>query len=178
MRREREYKNLLLVERPNGDFAHTILRHLFYGVFMEAFWEQALGSNDATLAGIAGKALKEVNYHVRHTGEWTIRMGDGTEESAQRMADAMAALAPYIGELFETDTVTDAAAKAGIAPSPADLRAPWDARLRPILSAAMLDLPEDPPVITGGRQGRHGEEMGFLLTELQYMQRAYPGAEW
>ena len=134
LRVEREYKNLLIVERPNGDFAHTILKHLFYAVFMEAFWDRALTSTDDTLKGIAGKAEKEVAYHVRHTGEWAIRLGDGTEESAGRMAAAIEALSPYIGEFFETDAVTDAAATAGIAPSPADLKAPWETRLRPILS--------------------------------------------
>src|SRR5918994_2532717 len=119
LRREREYLNCLIVERPNGDFAHTMLRQLYFAAFMEPMWRGMTQSDDATLAAIAAKAVKEVAYHIRHTGEWVIRLGDGTEESAARMREAVEALAPYLDELFEADAVSDAVAKAGVAPDPA-----------------------------------------------------------
>lgn len=178
LRREREYHNLLLVERPNGDFGHTMLRQLFFSAYMELWWKAALASTDETVAGIAAKAVKESAYHVRHAAEWVIRLGDGTEESAARMAAAMDALAPYVGEMFVTDSVTEAAAKAELAPDPAALRDAWHQRMAPILAEATIDFPDVRWPITGGREGRHGEEMGHLLTTLQYMQRSYPGATW
>ena len=178
LRRERDYLNCLMVERPNGDFAHTMLRQFYFASFMHPFWEKAASSTDETVAGIAAKAVKETAYHVRHTGEWIIRLGDGTDESARRMQAAVAALAPYVGELFERDAVTDAIAGAGIAPAPATLRAGFDATVGRVFAEAFLDQPETVWPQTGGRQGRHGEAMGFLLAELQYMQRTYPGATW
>ena len=179
LRLEREYRNLLLAERPNGDFAQTILRQLYFSVFMNAWWREAAGSTDETLAAIAAKAVKESVYHVRHAAEWTIRLGDGTEESARRMAGAVEELYRYTGELFETDAVTDRLAAAGIAPDPASLRAEWDRTIAEIFAEAQLDLP-DPETWqqSGGRKGMHGEEMGYLLADLQYMQRAYPGMTW
>lgn len=178
LRSEREYHNLLLVERPIGDFGHTVLRQLFFSVFMELWWGRALSSSDETLAGIAAKAVKESAYHVRHAAEWVIRLGDGTDESARRMADAMDDLAPYVDEMFRTDTVSETAGGAGIAPSPGALRADWDARIDAILEEACLELPPKVWPVTGGRDGRHGEEMGHLISELQYLQRAHPGATW
>lgn len=178
LRREREYLNCLMVERPNGDFAHTMLRQFYFAAYMHPFWDKACSSADETLAGIAAKAVKEVAYHIRHTGEWVIRLGDGTEESAARMKAAIDALAPYVDELFETDAVSEAIARDGIAPRPADLRPAFEATVRPVFSEAFLDMAETTWPKTGGRQGRHGEEMGFLLAELQHMQRTYPGATW
>jgi len=178
LRREREYVNCLLAERPNGDFAHTMLRQLIFAAFMEAWWRGMTASRDERLAGIAAKAVKEVAYHIRHAGEWVIRLGDGTEESARRMKEAAGTLAPYVDELFENDAVTKAVSEAGIAPEPAGLRAAFDATLGPILAEAQLEWPEAPFAQTGGRKGRHSEAMGYLLAELQYMQRAYPGAAW
>lgn len=178
LRLERDYLNCLMVERPNGDFAHTMLRQFYFAAFMHPFWEKAMASEDAMVAGIAAKAVKEVAYHIRHCGEWVIRLGDGTAESTARMQAALTALAPYVDELFESDAVTDAIAEAGIAPSPASLRAPFEATVQPIFAEAFLDAPAAPWAKTGGRQGRHSEAMGFLLAELQYMQRTYPGAMW
>ncbi|MEO3385466.1 1,2-phenylacetyl-CoA epoxidase subunit PaaC [Mesorhizobium sp. CAU 1741] len=178
LRREREYLNCLMVERPNGDFAHTMLRQLYFAAFMHPFWERASASADATLAGIAAKAVKELAYHVRHCGEWVIRLGDGTEESARRMADAVEALAPYVDELFETDPVSEAIAEEGIAPRLDDLRPAFTATIERVFAEAFLDMPEAAWPQSGGRQGRHGEAMGFLLAELQHMQRTYPGATW
>ncbi|MFC3722317.1 1,2-phenylacetyl-CoA epoxidase subunit PaaC [Neoaquamicrobium sediminum] len=178
LRREREYLNCLMVERPNGDFAHTMLRQFYFSAFMHPFWEKASASTDETLAGIAAKAVKEVSYHVRHCGEWVIRLGDGTEESAARMKAAVEALAPYVDELFETDAVSEAVSKAGIAPAPASLRSSFDSTVQRVFAEAFLDMPETAWPQTGGRQGRHGEAMGYLLAELQHIQRTYPGAVW
>ncbi len=178
LRREREYRNCLLAERPNGDFAHTMLRQLYFAAFMEPMWRAMTSSSDKTLAGIAAKAVKEVAYHIRHAGEWVVRLGDGTEESARRMKMAAEELAPYVGELFETDEVTEAMTEAGIAPDPASLRPEFDRTIGAIFAEAGLEVPAPPWVQSGGRQGRHGEHMGYLLAELQYMQRTYPGAMW
>lgn len=178
LRRERDYVNCLMAERANGDFAHTMLRQLYFAAFMEPMWRGMRSSSDAQLAGIAAKAEKEVAYHIRHAGEWVVRLGDGTEESARRMAAAVEALAPHVDELFESDAVTAAVAQAGIAPDPATLRAAFDAVVGPVFAEAGLQWVETPFGRTGGRQGRHSEAMGYLLAELQYMQRTYPGMTW
>ena len=178
LRREREYRNCLLAERPNGDFAHTMLRQLYFAAFMEPMWRGMANSSDATLAGIAAKAVKEVAYHIRHAGEWVVRLGDGTEESTRRMKAASEELAPYVGELFERDAVMEAIAAAGVAPEPSSLRPEFDRTVGAIFAEAGLELPAAPWMQSGGRQGRHGEAMGYLLAELQYMQRTYPGAVW
>lgn len=178
LRQERDYLNCLLTERPNGDFAHTMLRQFWFAAFMHPFWLGMEKGSDATLAAIAAKAVKEVAYHIRHTGEWVIRLGDGTEESALRMRAAIEALAPYVDELFETDAVTAAISAAGIAPDPASLRGEFDRTVGRVFSEAMLDLPETAWRQTGGRHGRHSEAMGFLLAELQHIPRTYPGAVW
>jgi ring-1,2-phenylacetyl-CoA epoxidase subunit PaaC len=178
LRREREYRNCLLAERLNGDFAHTMLRQLTFAAFMEPIWRAMTSSSDETLAGIAAKAVKEVAYHIRHAGEWVVRLGDGTEESARRMKAAAEELAPYVGELFEADEVTEAMTEAGIAPAPASLRPEFDRTIGAVFAEAGLEIPAAPWMQSGGRQGRHGEAMGYLLAELQYMQRTYPGATW
>ena len=176
LRPERAYVNLLMVEQPKGDFAFTILRQFYFAAYMEAYWTAAMSSSDETLAGIAAKAVKEATYHVRHTGEWTIRLGDGTQESARRMADAVDELSIYVGEMFVSDEVTEAAK--GFAPDPASLRAAWDAKVGMVFEHALLTQPEGVFPQTGGRQGHHGEAMGHLLADLQFMQRAYPGLKW
>ena len=178
LRREREYTNCLMVERPNGDFAHTMLRQLYFAAFMEPMWRAMAVSKDETLAGIAAKAVKEVAYHIRHAGEWVIRLGDGTEESAARMKQAVQDLAPYVDELFDADAVTRAVVAAGIAPDPAALRQSFDRTITTIFSEAFLDMPTAPFAQRGGRDGRHGEAMGYLLADLQHMQRTFPGAVW
>lgn len=178
LRAEREYRNLLLVERPNGDFAQTMLRQLYFAAFMRPYWEAMQTSTDQTLAGIAGKAVKEVSYHIRHSGEWIIRMGDGTDESARRMRDAVEELAPYTDELFEVDEITDAMVAAGIAPDPAALRGAWDATIAEVFGQALLNQPNIAYPYSGGRKGIHGEGLGHLLASMQYLQRAHPGATW
>ena len=136
------------------------------------------GSKDETLAAIAAKAVKETAYHIRHAGEWVIRLGDGTEESARRMQAAVELLHPYTAELFENDDLTADLAAAGIASEPSDMRKEWDRTIGTIFAEAELSEPDVPFPYSGGRKGEHGEAMGYLLAELQHMQRTYPGASW
>ncbi|WP_417434058.1 1,2-phenylacetyl-CoA epoxidase subunit PaaC [Hoeflea sp.] len=179
LRREREYRNCLLVERENRDFAHTMLRQLYFAAFMQPFWRTvAATSSDETLRGIAAKAEKEMAYHLRHAGEWVIRMGDGTEESARRMADAVIELHRYTGELFMASPARADAVAAQLLPDPGSLRAEWDDTIATVFAAAKLTAPEIRVMQKGGRDGIHGEDMGHLLAELQFMQRAYPGQTW
>jgi len=178
LRVEREYLNCLLVERPNGDFAQTMLRQLYYAAFMEPFWQAASGSSDAVVRGVAGKSAKEMAYHVRHTGEWVIRLGDGTKESAERMQAAVDALHPYTGELFEMSEAAQAAASTDTLPDRGAIRAAWDQTIATVFDAAGLKAPEIPHPQTGGRAGLHGEALGHMLAEMQYLQRAHPGAAW
>ena len=178
LRVESDYHNLLLVERPNVDFGHTVLRQFYFAVFMQLFWEKVLNSSDETLAAIAGKAVKEIAYHIRHCGEWIIRLGDGTEESHERMVAAVAALHGYTDELFECDTICEHLVEVNVIPDPSLLKADWDRQVRQVFAAARLQVPETYWPMLGGREGNHGEEMGYLLTELQYMQRTYPGMTW
>lgn len=178
LRKDREYKNLLLVERPNGDFAHTMLRQLYFAAFMQPYWLAASQSQDAKIAGFAAKAVKEIAYHIRHAGEWVIRLGDGTEESARRMQAAVVALHIYTDELF---TVTDdmaACIEQGLLPDPQAMRDEWQRTIEQIFEEALLTIPEVAFPQEGGRDGRHTEDFGHLLSELQYMQRAYPDMSW
>jgi ring-1,2-phenylacetyl-CoA epoxidase subunit PaaC len=174
LRGEREYRNLLLVERPNGDFAHTMLRQLYFAAFMEPYWQATRDSPDPVIAGVAGKAVKEMAYHIRHAGEWVIRLGDGTEESARRMAAAVEALHVYTAELFEEGAAADVPAL----PSRAAIRPAWEATVTGIFDEAGLSMPEVPYPQTGGRNGQHGEGLGHLLAEMQSLHRAHPGAVW
>ncbi len=178
LRVEREYRNCLLVERPNDDFAHTMLRQLFFAAFMEPYWQSALTSSDETIRGIAGKSVKEVAYHIRHAGEWVIRMGDGTQESAARLHAAMQDLHIYTEELFHASEAAGHCARAGLLPDRTDLRETWLETLTPIFAEARLEMPEGVPPQIGGRDGLHGEDLGHLLAEMQYLQRAHPGASW
>ncbi len=178
LRNERQFRNLILVERPNGDFAHTMIRQLFFAAFMEPYWQAALESRDETVRGIAGKAVKEMSYHIRHAGEWVIRLGDGTEESATRAKAAMEALHIYVDELFHSSPAAAAAAGIGMLPDRRGLRAAWNGITAPILARAGLELPQAANPQTGGRAGLHTEDLGHILCEMQYLQRAYPGATW
>jgi len=172
------YRNILLVEQPNGDFAQTIIRHLLYSAFAHPYFEALSRSKDETLAAIAAKAVKEMAYHIRHTAEWTIRLGDGTDESHRRAQYAVDELWPFTGELFETDQVERALIDAGIAVDPVSVRSRWSKTLDEVFSEATLARPRDAYMQSGGRSGRHTEHLGFILTELQFLQRAYPGAKW
>jgi ring-1,2-phenylacetyl-CoA epoxidase subunit PaaC len=173
-----EFKHLLLVEQPNGDFAETIVRQFLFSAFMHPYWRALGASGDATLAAIAAKSEKEAAYHLRHAGEWLIRLGDGTEESHRRAQDALDGLWPYVGEMFERDAVDAALLAAGIAVDAAALRAPWERALAAVLAEATLRQPAAAWAQRGGRHGRHSEHLGHLLATMQFLQRAYPGAAW
>jgi ring-1,2-phenylacetyl-CoA epoxidase subunit PaaC len=173
-----QFRNVLLVEQPKGDFAHTIVRQVLYAAFMHPFWQALTQSRDATLAAIAAKAEKEAAYHLRHASEWLIRLGDGTTESHRRAQAALDDLWPYAGEMFESDAVEAALIEAGIAPDPTPLRAGWQRSVEHVLAEATLSKPAGTWMQSGGRSGRHSEHLGHLLAEMQFLQRAYPGATW
>jgi ring-1,2-phenylacetyl-CoA epoxidase subunit PaaC len=172
------YRNLLLVEQPNGDFAMTIARQFLYAAYAAPFWRATTGSCDMTLAGIAADAQHEADYHLRHAREWLVRLGDGTPESHRRAQEALDALWPYTGELFESDEMVRTLVAEGVAADPAPIRAAWDTTVDAVLAEATLSRPADGWMQTGGRRGRHSEHLGYLLAELQFLQRAYPGATW
>ena len=178
LRSEREYRNLLLVEQPNGDFAHTMARQVFVDAYQLGLWEALQASADPVLAGIAAKALKESRYHLRHSSTWLVRLGDGTEESHRRAQAAVDDLWRFTGEPFEADEVDRAMVEAGVGVDPASLRPGWDGLVDGILAEATLARPDDPNQRGGGRAGFHSEHLGHLLGEMQWMQRAYPGLEW
>lgn len=178
LRAERDFSNCLLVEQPNGDFAMTMARQLFFSLSQQALFAALRSSGDPTLAGVAGKAVKEAAYHVDHAVSWTLRLGDGTDESHRRMVAAVERLWPYTAELFEADELTGRLAAAGLAPDPAGLRPGWDAAVDRVLAEATLERPAEGWHPTGGRRGLHTEHLGFLLAELQHLHRAHPGAVW
>ena len=173
-----DYRNLLLVEQPNGNFADTIARQFLFDAFNLDLLDALTGSRDEVLAAIAGKSVKEATYHLRHSSEWVIRLGDGTPLSHDRMQSALDGLWMYSGELFEMDQLESGLAEAGIAADRAALRPSWDARVNAVLEAATLQRPDDGWMQSGGLRGRHSEHLGHLLAEMQHLQRAHPGAEW
>jgi ring-1,2-phenylacetyl-CoA epoxidase subunit PaaC len=177
-RDERAYRNLLLVEQDNGDFAKTMMRQFLYAAFADPYWRAMTASRDAMLAAIAAKAEKELAYHLRHSAEWIIRMGDGTAESHGRTERAVETLWPFTGELFETDDTDRDVIAEGIGVDPANLKGTWTATITDIFARATLSVPADGYMQKGGRSGRHSEHLGHLLTELQYLQRTVPGATW
>jgi ring-1,2-phenylacetyl-CoA epoxidase subunit PaaC len=178
LRLEREYVNTLLVEQPNGDFGMTIVRQWLFDCFRLPFYEALQSSKDSQLAAIAEKSLKETKYHWKHSSEWVIRLGDGTEESHQRVQAAINALYKFTDELFYTDAIDNALIAQGIAVDLTAIKPQFDQRVQQILEMATLSLPTNNWKQQGGRQGRHSEHFGHLLSELQYMQRTYPNSEW
>lgn len=173
-----DYRNLLLVEQPNGDFAHTMMRQLFYSAFADPYWRAMMGSRDETLAAIAAKSEKESAYHLRHVSEWIVRLGDGTEESHRRAQGAADALWAFTGEMFFCDDGDRDLIAQGIAIDPATLRDTWRATIAEVFTEATLVLPGNDWMQKGGRVGHHSEHLGHLLSELQYLQRSFPGATW
>jgi ring-1,2-phenylacetyl-CoA epoxidase subunit PaaC len=176
-----DFRNLLLCEQPNGDYAMTVARQLLFDHAHLMLLDRLAGSADARVAAIAAKAHKEVRYHVERSSGWVVRLGDGTDASHARMQRALDALWPYTGELFEADDVDRTLAAAGIAPDPVTLAAPWREAVVAVLDEATLRLPEVSWMHgggRGGRQGRHTEHLGHLLAEMQFLQRAYPGLQW
>jgi ring-1,2-phenylacetyl-CoA epoxidase subunit PaaC len=177
-RSEREYRNVTMLELPNGDFARTVLRGFLWASFMKVICTALASSSDAQLAAIAAKCLKEVRYHQEHLGDWIVRLGDGTDESHRRSAEALALLWPYTAEWFEDDAVDRAAAADGFGPAWSTLKSAWLAEVEPKLAEATLTPTADTPFRSTGKQGRHSEHMGYLLAEMQSLQRAFPGAVW
>lgn len=174
-----DFRNVLLVEQPNGDFGQTILRQFLFDCWHLEMLTALQSSSEARVAEIAAKAVKEVTYHQERSAETVIGLGDGTDESHMRMQNALQLLWPYVGEMFESDAVDDAMAAAGIAPEPADLRPQYDASVGAILTEATLTVPESTFAHKGGKTGaQHSEHLGHLLTQMQWLQRAYPGATW
>ncbi len=178
-RNERQYKNLLLTEQPNGDFAYTIARQFFFDCYEYYFYYDLVNSKNETLAAIAAKSIKETIYHLRHSSEWMLRLGDGTEESHNRVQYAVNHLWCFTGEMFEMDTVDEYLLKEGIAVDLAKVKAQWNTKVAEILTQATLEIPPtDTYMIVGGRNGIHTEHLGHLLSEMQILTRTYPGAKW
>jgi ring-1,2-phenylacetyl-CoA epoxidase subunit PaaC len=173
-----DYRNVLLVEQPNGDFGQTMLRQLLFDAWAVELWPALAASSDPVVAGIAGKAAKEAAYHVRHSAAWVVRLGDGTEESRARMLTALDLLWPYAGEAFLDDEVDHAAAESGLVPLPSSLLPAYRRRVEAVLAEATLPVPPDPWWQRGGRQGSHTEHLTYLLGEMQVVHRAHPGASW
>jgi ring-1,2-phenylacetyl-CoA epoxidase subunit PaaC len=173
-----DFRNALLVELPKGDFAFTTVRQFLFSTFAAAQLEPLTQSTVRDLAGVAAKALKETRYHVRHAGEWVLKLGDGTDESHERAQRALDELWRFTGELFLTDEVDEALGRAGIAPSVASLEPRWRAQVEEVVRRATLRIPRVDYMQRGGRQGRHTEHLGHLLSEMQILARSFPGAAW
>jgi ring-1,2-phenylacetyl-CoA epoxidase subunit PaaC len=173
-----DFANCLLVEQPNGDFARTIARQFLFSLWRIGLLAGLCASTDATLAGVAKKAVKETAYHVRLSSEWMVRLGDGTDESRERVTEGLDWCWRFVDELFEVDEVTQTLMAQGVAPDPAALRGPFDAAVDAVLAEATLARPASRRGVVGGRVGHHSEHLGHLLSEMQFLPRAYPGAVW
>jgi len=174
-----DFRSVLLTEQPNGDFGQTMMRQFLFDAWHLLQLKALKASSNTEISAIAEKAVKEVTYHVERSGDTVIGLGDGTEESHQRMQKALDRLWPYVGELFVSDAVDQAMVDAGIAPDPASLREEYDAAINAVLTAATLTRPDSDFAHQGGKSGiRHTEHLGHMLTEMQWLQRAYPDATW
>jgi ring-1,2-phenylacetyl-CoA epoxidase subunit PaaC len=173
-----DYRNVQLVELPNGDYAMTMVRQFFFDVFSYHVLEQLQSSKHTEIAGIAAKGFKEVRYHVRHSSEWVVRMGDGTEESHGRAQKAVDHLWRFTGEMFQADDVDRAMKDEGIGAVVEAIKPKWNEIVTDVLNRATLVIPKDPPAMTGGRRGRHTEHLGHMLSEMQIVARSHPGAQW
>lgn len=182
LREERDYLNMTLAELPGRkggrDFGDAVLRNLFIGAWLHLLWQRLQASTDTEVAAIAGKAVKEARYHVEHAADWVVRLGDGTEESAVRMRQALDNQWPYTNELFEDDEADAAAQASGLGPARSALRADWLAAVKAVLADAQLALPKDSPFRATGSRGVHSENLGYMLAEMQNLQRTYPGGKW
>lgn len=173
-----DYRNVHMVELPNGDYAFTTVRQFFFDVFSYHVMEQLQKSSHSELAGIAAKGFKEVRYHVRHSSEWVLRMGDGTEESHGRAQKAVNELWRLTAEMFQADDIDREMVAAGIGADVEAIRPKWESIVTDVLKRATLTVPGDPPAMTGGRRGRHTESLGHMLSEMQIVARSHPGAQW
>lgn len=173
-----EYRNPLLVERPNGDFAQTVVRQFLFDAWHVPLLERLRDSGDHRLSAIATQSLKEAHYHIQWSGEWMVRLGDSTEEARRRVETALKEAWPYWGELFTQNSDEQALLAAGLAPDNTALRADANARLERVFTEATLPVPTDGYWQKGGKEGRHTEHLGYILAEMQYLQRTYPGQQW
>jgi ring-1,2-phenylacetyl-CoA epoxidase subunit PaaC len=173
-----DFKNCLLVEQPNGDFAQTIARQLLFSTWQHMLFQRLTGSTDRFLVELASKAVKEVAYHRELASEWTVRLGDGTDESARRMAEGLDWCWRFIPELFEVDEVLQTLIDSGIAPDPRGFEDEYRSAIGAVLAEAKLEAPADQRPIFGGRRGHHSEHLGHILAPMQYLQRTYPNAKW
>ncbi len=173
-----DFRNVLLLERPNGDFGKTLMREFLFDAWHHALLTKLTDSSNSRVAEIAAKAVKEVSYHLERSADLVIRLGDGTDESHRRMQTALDDVWPYAAELFVTDPVDEAVAVAGIAPTPSSLRDVWDETVGHVLAEATLRRPDNGYVHKGGKTGTHTEHLGFILADMQFLQRAYPDATW
>lgn len=174
-----DFRNVLLVEQPNGDFGQTIMRQYLFDVWHLAMLQSLKQASDDRISAIAEKSAKEVAYHKVRSGDLVIRLGDGTEKSHGLMQAALDRLYPFVGEMFVDDAIDDAMFEAGIAPLPSTLRKSYDAEVESLMAEATLVLPENSIAHKGGKTGkRHSEHLGHLLAQMQWLQRAYPGATW
>jgi ring-1,2-phenylacetyl-CoA epoxidase subunit PaaC len=178
LRKEQEYRNVLLVEQPNTDFAYIIARQFLFDVYHQLFLEKLQSSNDQTLSAIAKKSLKEVTYHVRFSSDWVIRLGDGTEESHSRMSTAIEDLWIFTEELFSCTELEKEMANSTIGVDVSLLRETYYNRVHSVLNEATIAIPDVKYFQKGGKQGNHSEHMGYILTEMQYMQRTFPNMTW
>ncbi|HWK51921.1 MAG TPA: 1,2-phenylacetyl-CoA epoxidase subunit PaaC [Steroidobacter sp.] len=173
-----DFANLGLVEQPNVDFGHTIVRQFLIDAWQLELFERLQSSSEPRFAELAAKALKETRYHYRFSSGWVVRLGDGTEESHQRVQAGLDALWKFTHELFAPGAVDEEAAAAGLGPDPASLRAAWLANIEPVLTEATLKKPADVSYRWFGKRNEHSEHLSHLLAEMQFMQRAYPGMQW
>jgi ring-1,2-phenylacetyl-CoA epoxidase subunit PaaC len=178
MRAAAEFQNPTLVEQPNVDFAAVMVRQLLHDLWAIEFWRALTASRDELFAGVAGKAVKETSYHVRHASEWVITLGDSTDEAHRRSQSALDTLWPHVGQLFHTDADTADLARAGVVPDPAALRSAWNANIDAVLSDATLDRPADVDSAVPAENGRHSEGFQALIDEMQQLHRSLPGAQW
>jgi ring-1,2-phenylacetyl-CoA epoxidase subunit PaaC len=178
LRDERDYLNPSIVELPRGDFAFTVLRNLMVSTFLRQMWEALSQSSDEELAAIAAKAVKEARYHQEHSGDWVIRLAQGTPESRRRTEAALRQLWAYTPELFEADEVDRHAAAQGLGPAWSSLQARWQAEMQAVFAEAKLEVPALTTFRSTGKRGVHTEHMGFLLAQMQHLQRSFPGAVW
>lgn len=177
-RREHEFRSVQLFEQPNGDFAATIARQFVVSYYQFLLYSRLTESKDATLAAIAAKAVKEVDYHRDHAAQWVLRLAGGTEESRKRMIHGFRIMWPYVEELFRDDDLTGRLAEAGIAVAPSSLKEDFDRLMGEVLTEAGLEVPDVPAAPGGGRQGKHSEHLGYILAEMQVLAREHPGASW
>ncbi|KQX39233.1 1,2-phenylacetyl-CoA epoxidase subunit PaaC [Variovorax sp. Root434] len=178
LRDERDYFNLTIAELPRGDFAFAVVRNTMVSTLLKLLWQRLAASNDPEVAAIAGKAVKEARYHQQHSGDWVVRLGDGTDESRRRTEKALKQLWLYMPELFFSDAVDAEASASGLGPAWSELREPWLAEMQQVLNAAGLAMPQEAAFRSTGKHGVHSEHMGYILAEMQHLQRSFPGGVW